>query len=536
MFHLTLLTFLATANAYVWPSPQLDALESARFDQIGFNAADGALAGFIEPCDSFLFGINTGRSNAADWIRTAYHDMATHNVTDGTGGLDASIRFAEEQARPENAGDGFRNTFLIVFLQVNRYVSIADSLALAAIIAIENWLQAAVPKSPSGADALTPESPTYQVSLNRRKTWTRTSPPSPAKDSGRLNDQPRRVRVRNVSKKCPPHLTIARHTFGGVQHDPFPDIVGALDDPNNTEEVAHFDSTFVTFDNNIATEYISGTTQNPLVVGFNDTTNSDQRIFGSDGNVTMLSFAKSPKLFASTCADLFARMLNTVPSGVQLTDVITPLPVKPANVELLLDGDTLKLSGQVRFWNMKEDATRTVRMLWHDHVGGTNNVTLGFVAMSSSTGGRYSAAWYGFKAGFLSLDPAAGIKSMGFVVDGKLEDQGGVGFAVQDGVIFSETSCQSRSAGRLDVAVRNGLNPTRVYLEHVTSDSVGRLVIVEIDIAPPAQPIAANSVYSMWSMNLTDPIALYSIGAEINGVKFSTTDQHSFIDFPLCPT
>ena len=38
-----------------------------------------------------------------------------------------------------------------------------------------------------------------------------------------------------------------------------------------------------------ATEYIAGTTQNPLVVGLNDTTNSDKRIFGSDGNVTMRS-------------------------------------------------------------------------------------------------------------------------------------------------------------------------------------------------------------------------------------------------------
>ncbi|KAJ6544471.1 hypothetical protein B0H19DRAFT_1267729 [Mycena capillaripes] len=52
-------------------------------------------------------------------------------------------------------------------------------------------------------------------------------------------------------------------------------------------DVAHFDSTFFTFDNNVATEYISGSTQNPLVVGFNDTTNSDKRIFASDANATM---------------------------------------------------------------------------------------------------------------------------------------------------------------------------------------------------------------------------------------------------------
>jgi hypothetical protein len=36
-----------------------------------------------------------------------------------------------------------------------------------------------------------------------------------------------------------------------------------------------------------ATESISSTTQNPLVIGQNDTTNSDKRIFGNDGNTAM---------------------------------------------------------------------------------------------------------------------------------------------------------------------------------------------------------------------------------------------------------
>jgi hypothetical protein len=30
-----------------------------------------------------------------------FHDIATHNIEDGTGGMDASIRFSEEQERPE---------------------------------------------------------------------------------------------------------------------------------------------------------------------------------------------------------------------------------------------------------------------------------------------------------------------------------------------------------------------------------------------------------------------------------------------------
>jgi hypothetical protein len=91
---------LAVVNAYVWPSPMLDALEAARWNQDGHNSA--LLATFIEPCNSDLVkGTNSGRADIADWVRTAYHDMATHNVADGTGGLDASIRFLEETSRPE---------------------------------------------------------------------------------------------------------------------------------------------------------------------------------------------------------------------------------------------------------------------------------------------------------------------------------------------------------------------------------------------------------------------------------------------------
>ncbi|KAJ6589944.1 putative L-ascorbate oxidase [Mycena vulgaris] len=475
MLPLTLLASLATASAYIWPSPQLDALESRWFNQDGHN--NHGAAPLVQPCNSFIFGADdrSGRSNAADWIRTAYHDMATHNVADGTGGMDASIRFAEEQARGENAGDGFSNTLAVLSGLANRYVSTADALALGAIIAIEGC---------AGPEIAFRGGPIRRAFARQGFTQSEMI-----------------------------GLVACGHTFGGVQHAPFPDIVPELGDADNTQSVAHFDSTFVHFDNNIATEYVSGTTQNPLVVGLNDTTNSDKRIFGSDGNATTLSFADSPEVFASTCADLFARMIDTVPRGVELTEVITPLPVKPSGLQLTLAGDTLKLAGEVRFWNMAEDADRTVRLLWDDH-----------------------------DTPFLSLDPAAGITRMRFTVNSVLEDQGGAGFAVQDGVLFSETSCLvSRGlwAARIDVAVRVGVNPTRVYLEQELRDEVGRPFIAETDIAPPAQAAPANAAYSIWSIVLdhdVSPIATYSIGAEVDGVKIATNDAHEVINLPLCAT
>ncbi|KAJ6488996.1 heme peroxidase [Mycena sanguinolenta] len=532
------LAVITIANAYIWPSQQLDALEALRFNQDGHN--QGGIAVFIEPCDRFVLDTgnnvdsNSGRSNVADWVRTAYHDMATHNVTDGTGGLDASIRFPEESLRAENVGKGFNNTVAALRSVLNRYVGLADSLALGTIIAIENCGGPEIPFRGGRVDAGEPNSPGV---------------PEPQDDlDSHIADFARQgfTQPEMIGLVACGHLTVDRHTFGGVQQAAFPNIVPILNDPNNTESVAHFDSTSVNFDNLFATEYISGTTQNPLVVGFNETTNSDKRIFGSDGNITMKSFADSPELFASTCADLIARMLDTVPTGVELTEIITPLPVKPSNLVISMAGDTLKLSGEVRFWNMTADPERTVFMLLDDHLGGTNNVTLIASGVSSAVGGRYTAAWYSFApvatapgpAPVLSLNATAGITSMRFVVDGKVEDQDGVGFAVEDGVIFSETSCYTSLdppfTGRFDVAVRNGVNPTRVYLEELgVTDSVGRIIVPEVDIVPPAQPVTVNANYSLWSINVTGTQAYY-IGFELDGTKFSSNNPHSVFDLSPC--
>lgn len=62
-----------------------------------------------------------------------------------------------------------------------------------------------------------------------------------------------------------------------------------------------------------------------------------------------MSSFKDPAVFASTCASLFSRMIDTVPKGVKLTDVIEPLPVKPQNVALTyMDDKNLLLTGDVR--------------------------------------------------------------------------------------------------------------------------------------------------------------------------------------------
>ncbi|KAJ6589769.1 heme peroxidase [Mycena capillaripes] len=532
LFAFTLFAYVAGATAYLWPSPKLDALEAQRWDQ---DDTLSGFASFLQPCDFFIRenedGTPTGRANGPDWIRTAskrslvaYHDMATHNVGDGTGGLDASIRFAEEQSRSENAGTGFANTVAVFRSFTTRHVSLADLIAIGLVTAIENCNGPQIAFRGGRVDSAAPDAPGV---------------PEPQQDLQAHIDSFARQGFTQTEMIS---LIACGHSFGGVEHKAFPDIVPDLKDPNNTLSVAHFDSTFVNFDNKVATEYISGTTQNPLVVGANDTTNSDKRIFASDGNVTMKSFADSPDLFASTCATLFARMLDTVPSDVELTDVIDPLPIKPATVVLLFDGDKLQFSGFVRLFNQSDDPTHPVRLLWDDHSGETHNATLPFDRTSFAMGRSVQSSWYAFNhtvdgdSASLALDPAEGITTMRFEVNGKVEDQDGVGFAVQDGFAFSTSSCMTSAdppKGRFDIAVRNGVNPTRVFLEREVKDSVNRTTVEETDIKPPAQPVAAGEAYSLWSIDVSDANS-YTIGAEVNGDKFSTIDTHSVGDFNLC--
>jgi hypothetical protein len=69
MLLISLALTATAAHAYLWPNPQLDALEGLRFDLAGLNVVQ--LSSFIDPCDSFLFGgDNSGRADAPDWLRT----------------------------------------------------------------------------------------------------------------------------------------------------------------------------------------------------------------------------------------------------------------------------------------------------------------------------------------------------------------------------------------------------------------------------------------------------------------------------------
>jgi hypothetical protein len=114
-----------------------------------------------------------------------------------------------------------------------------------------------------------------------------------------------------------------RAYFWWRAREDFPDIVSHGSAP---ADFPHFDTTFDHFDNNVVTEYMDGTTSNPLVVGPVGFA-SDAVVFEADGNVTMESLA-DPNKFKNQCASILQRMIDTVPKEVNLT-TMKPYPVKP---------------------------------------------------------------------------------------------------------------------------------------------------------------------------------------------------------------
>ncbi|KAJ3532802.1 hypothetical protein NM208_g8272 [Fusarium decemcellulare] len=266
-------------------------------------------------------------------------------------------------------------------------------------------------------------------------------------------------------------LVACGHTLGGVHSTENPGIAGGKPSPSNKPK---FDSTSDQFDNVVVKEYFAGHGVNPLVFGRSETTNSDKRIFRSDGNATMTKL-KDANTFQKTCARVFERLIDTVPSDVQLSEPIELVDVKPyidklepASIPSRIamegkirvrtskstgrDADTLQVSLNVRSRNGKRSKIQATRM-----VGGGQS--FGFF--------NEVFTWYQFATEF---DASAGVRSFDIHLksdDGKelvLNNQGTGGFPLQDGlVVIRSKTCQGSTVQNgnltmtIEAAVRNDL-------------------------------------------------------------------------------
>lgn len=192
-------------------------------------------------------------------------------------------------------------------------------------------------------------------------------------------------------------LTACGHTMGGVHAATFPQVV-----PTNTtglsgtDGLEAFDGTVAGFDIDVITDYVHGTGAKggPLVTTTNKTVNSDFRLYNADSNATMTRLADNPSNFDTECANIFQRMLGTVPNNRPLSRPIDPTTatnLKPYGMALSLDWKgTMTLSGSFRYIQVAGAAaapgTLTITLVARNRTATTISVTATKSAKDTGTG------------------------------------------------------------------------------------------------------------------------------------------------------
>ncbi|KAJ7748379.1 heme peroxidase [Mycena metata] len=123
----TPLKLVLGAAVFNWPDPLLDTLDDQLY--LPFVSAVSTFALNCTPRDNSTI--------AAQWLRLAYHDMATHDSATGTGGLDTSIIFEFDRPQQrQDIGAGMLESLVDFLVSPNEYVGMADVIAMGAINAV----------------------------------------------------------------------------------------------------------------------------------------------------------------------------------------------------------------------------------------------------------------------------------------------------------------------------------------------------------------------------------------------------------------
>ncbi|KAE9405956.1 heme peroxidase [Gymnopus androsaceus JB14] len=400
----TLAGYAQSLSTFQWPNPLL-------------SYADNQL--YEGPMNLLAVGCprRENTTTSAQWLRIAYNDMSTHDVDDGTGGLDASIMY--ELDRPQNVGEG-----MVQSLQdfndlgiITPFFGMADIIALGAVYAVVGCGGPIVPYSAGRVDA------------------TVAGPATVPEPQQNLTTHIELFRQQGFNETEMIALVACGHTLGGVRRVDFPLIV-----TDTSIDVDTFDTT-PAFDNTIVSQYLQNTTQDILVVGPN-VTRSDLRIFSSDGNVTMQSLLSSDT-FSDTCAALLQRMINTVPSTVNLTDPIAePFQYVINDPLFSYQNGTFNMITALRV--VSPSASATVTLLWADRQGNSFCPSTGCSLQSSSDQPVFfsvvgqvqglTASRYSFNA---TINSTSSISKFWFEInnnDGSdpiVVDNGGSGFVIE---------------------------------------------------------------------------------------------------------
>jgi hypothetical protein len=169
---------------------------------------------------------------------------------------------------------------------------------------------------------------------------------------------------------------------------------------------------------------------------------SDGKVFAYDGNVTAKALA-DPKTFQDACVDVFTRMIDSVPGDVTLSDVITPIDVKPYPLLQLNSKGKVELSGMIRVHNTgAKDLTKVTK----------HSVTVSLADASKKIVGTAKATYAGHAQGFddsfefytFKGAYASSFSHFDITVDGKTHDNNGAHYAMEDiALVQKDMSCIS---------------------------------------------------------------------------------------------
>ncbi|KPM35197.1 hypothetical protein AK830_g11384 [Neonectria ditissima] len=440
LFHLLSLAAYTVADP-TWPS-NIDELEEIMFQVTSFRSRK--FSATVSPCGSEASG--PGRQNAAEWLRTAFHDMSTANASSGTGGLDASLQY--ELNSGENAGPGLKSTLEFMASFLSKRSSMSDLIALGVYTSV---------RSCGG--------PAVAIRAGRRDATKkgRLGVPKPQDSVPAFQ---KHFEWMGFTHEEAIQVTACGHTLGGVHRSEFADIVAP---GSTTNGLAALDSSAAIFDNKVVTEYLSGATKNPLVVGpaVRIDKHSDFKLFNSDSNRTMERLADKNE-FRQVCKAVLQKMIDTVPAGIELTAPIVPYTVKPVSLQLTLEngGFNLLLTGfiRVRTTSLPDNSISSITITYKNRDGrsscGPRSCSITGTEQRQSRGYDDTFVFFPIAA---RIPASSGISSFVVTVNyikGKptLHDNHGKGYRLRDAVFLQKPqSCLRGSSGRLTVAaaVRN---------------------------------------------------------------------------------
>ncbi len=355
-----------------------------------------------------------------------------------------------ETGRSENTGPAFHTTFIFLQEHLTVKTSIADLLALSMYASVRGCGGPIVPIRGGRVDA---------------EAAGPNGVPQPENPTGTFVAQFERMGF-NVQEMI--DATACGHTIGGVHSAQHPLIVPVGTAPNEYKLLDDPTQAASKFDERIAADFVLGNTTNPMVGGsaLRYKRDSDFRIYTFDSNVTIRQLA-DPDTFRARCAVSMAKLIDTVPASVQLSDVIVPYDVKPINAQLTLlpGGSQVSFTGEIRVRATTAGAS-TVAIAYKSRAKGVGGTILTTVA---GTGGGFddSFTFFAFSG---TIPASSGISSFVVTVDGETWDNNGAGFPMQDTVIYQKPqSCVDQNT---DEANMRQMTVTAAKLTSVQGEPV----------------------------------------------------------------